>query len=139
VAGAPQSLGARIGAGPSGGAGAATRSRRLTAHCSRASNCAGTLDRGRSGLEALRAELADSHIELIKERERREQAEAGIISRASVRFGTLEQLLAQLKPDQATADTASGEKSRGLRRPLVSLRSSDRYESTECSGAAIMN
>jgi len=63
-------------------------------------------------LEALRAELADSHIELIKEQERREQAEAGIILRASVRFGTLEQLLAQLKPDQTTADTASGEKSR---------------------------
>lgn len=52
-------------------------------------------------LEAVRAELAGTHIDLAKERERREQAEAEAL-RADVRKDTLEQLLAQLRPDRAT-------------------------------------
>lgn len=67
-------------------------------------------------LEDARAELVNSRTEAIKERERREQAEADAL-RAGVRLETLEQLLAQLKPDQAAADTASGGKGRGRGQP----------------------
>lgn len=49
-------------------------------------------------LEAVRAELACARADLTKERERREQAEAEAL-RAGVRRDTLEQLLAQLRPD----------------------------------------
>ncbi|MBN5140976.1 DNA-binding protein [Stenotrophomonas maltophilia] len=63
-------------------------------------------------LERARAELASVRAEAAKERERREQAEIEAL-RAGVRLETLEQLLVQLKPDQAAADTASGEKGRG--------------------------
>ena len=63
-------------------------------------------------LEGARAELASARAEAIKERERREQAEADAL-RAGVRLETLEQLLAQLKPDQTAADTTSGGKRRG--------------------------
>ena len=51
-------------------------------------------------LEAVRTELADARVDLTKERERREQAEADAL-RAGVRSTTLEQLLAQLRPDRA--------------------------------------
>lgn len=64
-------------------------------------------------LGRVRAELASTRAEAIKERERREQAEADAL-RASVRMETLEQLLAQLKPDRTTvAETAPGGKGRG--------------------------
>lgn len=64
-------------------------------------------------LENVRAALASTRAEAIKERERREQAEANAL-RVGVRLETLEQLLAQLKPDQAAVtDTASGGKGRG--------------------------
>lgn len=51
-------------------------------------------------LEAVRTELADARVDLTKERERPEQAEADAL-RAGVRSTTLEQLLAQLRPDRA--------------------------------------
>ena len=51
-------------------------------------------------LEAARVELASARADLTKERERREQAEAEAL-RADVRMTTLEQLLAQLRPDRA--------------------------------------
>ena len=51
-------------------------------------------------LEAVRTELADARVDLTKERERREQAEADAL-RAGVSSTTLEQLLAQLRPDRA--------------------------------------
>ncbi len=51
-------------------------------------------------LEAIRAELTGARADLTKERERREQAEAEAL-RAGVRRDTLEQLLAQLRPDHA--------------------------------------
>lgn len=57
-------------------------------------------------LEDARIELASARTEAMKERERREQAEADAL-RAGVRLETLEQLLAQLKPDQAATDTTS--------------------------------
>ena len=63
-------------------------------------------------LEIVRVELTSTRAEAIKERERREQAEADAL-RAGVRMETLEQLLAQLKPDQAVADTTSGRRERG--------------------------
>ena len=53
-------------------------------------------------LEHLRTELANTSVERTKERERREQAEAEAL-RARVRLETLEQLLAQLRPDRAGA------------------------------------
>ena len=53
-------------------------------------------------LEHLRTELADTSAAMARERERREQAEAGAL-RASVRLETLEHLLAQLRPDRAGA------------------------------------
>lgn len=63
-------------------------------------------------LEELRAELAGMGAELTKERERRERAEANAL-RAGVRLETLEQLLVQLKPDQAAvAARATGGKRR---------------------------
>ncbi|HEL3180200.1 MAG: DNA-binding protein [Pseudoxanthomonas sp.] len=66
-------------------------------------------------LEKARTELTSACAEAIKERERREQAEADAL-RAGVRLETLEQLLAQLKPDQAAVvDMASGGKGRGRR------------------------
>lgn len=52
-------------------------------------------------LEAVRAELANARTDLTKERERREQVEAEAL-RAEGRKQTLEQLLAQLRPDRAT-------------------------------------
>lgn len=57
-------------------------------------------------LEDARIELTSARTEAMKERERREQAEADAL-RAGVRLETLEQLLAQLKPDQAATDTTS--------------------------------
>ena len=63
-------------------------------------------------LEKVRGELAIIQADALKERERREQAEADAL-RAGVRLETLEQLLEQLKPDRATLDTASGGKGRG--------------------------
>ncbi|MDS0026503.1 DNA-binding protein [Enterobacter kobei] len=51
-------------------------------------------------LEAVRAELATAHRDLTKERERREQAQADAL-KAGVRQDTLEQLLEQLRPNQA--------------------------------------
>lgn len=51
-------------------------------------------------LETVRVELAGARADLTKERERREQAEADAL-RAGVRRDTLEQLLAQFRPDQA--------------------------------------
>lgn len=51
-------------------------------------------------LEAVQAELASARVDLAKERERREQAEAEAL-RAGVRQDTLEQLLARLRPDRA--------------------------------------
>lgn len=51
-------------------------------------------------LESARVKLANAHADLAKERERREQAEAEAL-RAGVRQDTLEQLLAQLRPDRA--------------------------------------
>lgn len=56
-------------------------------------------------LAATRVELASARAEAIKERERREQAEADAL-RTGVRLETLEQLLAQLTPDQVAAHTA---------------------------------
>lgn len=53
-------------------------------------------------LGQLRAEFADARTELGKERERREQAEAAAL-RFGVRLETLEQLLAQLRPERASA------------------------------------
>lgn len=50
-------------------------------------------------LEAVRGELASARADLAQERERREQAEVESL-RAGVRLDTLEQLLAQLRPDQ---------------------------------------
>lgn len=52
-------------------------------------------------LETVRTELAGARADLTKERERRELAEADAL-RAGVRLTTLEQLLAQLRPDQST-------------------------------------
>ena len=51
-------------------------------------------------LETVRAELASARADLTKERERREQAVAEALG-AGVRLTTLEQLLAQLRPDRA--------------------------------------
>jgi len=51
-------------------------------------------------LESARVKLANAHADLAKERERREQAEAEAL-RAGVRQDTVEQLLAQLRPDRA--------------------------------------
>jgi DNA repair exonuclease SbcCD ATPase subunit len=56
-------------------------------------------------LEDARAELASARTEAMKERERREQAEADAL-RASVRLETLEQLLVQLKPEAVVATSA---------------------------------
>ena len=56
-------------------------------------------------LEAARVELASARADLTKERERREQAEAEAL-RADVRMTTLEQLLAQLRPDRADGTSA---------------------------------
>lgn len=56
-------------------------------------------------LEAVRAELVGARADLTQERERREKAEAGAL-RAGVRSDTLEQLLAQLRPDQADGSSA---------------------------------
>ena len=56
-------------------------------------------------LEAIRIELASARSDLTKERERREQAEADAL-RAGVRRDTLEQLLAQLRPDHADGSSA---------------------------------
>ena len=56
-------------------------------------------------LEAVRTELASARADLTKERERREQAEADAL-RASVRLDTLEQLLAQLRPDHVDSSDA---------------------------------
>ncbi len=53
-------------------------------------------------LAHLRTELANTSAEMGKERERREQAEAQAL-RSGVRLETLEQLLAQLRPDRAGA------------------------------------
>lgn len=56
-------------------------------------------------LEAIRIELINVRADLTKERERREQAEAEAL-RAGVRRDTLEQLLAQLRPDRVdSSDT----------------------------------
>ena len=59
-------------------------------------------------LETARAELAGARDESAKERERREQAEAEAL-RAGVRLETLEQLLAQLRPEHKpeTSDRSS--------------------------------
>ena len=56
-------------------------------------------------LESGKAELASVRAEATKERGRREQAEADAL-RVGVRLETLEQLLAQLKPDRTVADAA---------------------------------
>ena len=56
-------------------------------------------------LEAARVELASARADLTKERERREQAEVEAL-RADVRMTTLEQLLAQLRPDRADGTSA---------------------------------
>ncbi len=56
-------------------------------------------------LETVRAELADARTNLTKEQERREQAEAEAL-RAGVRSTTLEQLLAQLRPDRVDGSGA---------------------------------
>ena len=56
-------------------------------------------------LEAARVELASARADLTKERERREQAEVEAL-RAGVRLTTLEQLLAQLRPDRADGTSA---------------------------------
>jgi chromosome segregation ATPase len=53
-------------------------------------------------LEHPRTELTNTRAAMAKERERREQAEAEAL-RANVRLETLEQLLAQLRPDRAGA------------------------------------
>lgn len=64
-------------------------------------------------METARAELASARVEAIKERERREQAEADAL-RTGVRLETLEQLLAQLRPDRTVvAETVSGGNERG--------------------------
>ncbi len=55
-------------------------------------------------LEAVRAELAGTRADLAQERARREQAEVDAL-RAGVRLATLEQLLAQLRPDRADSPT----------------------------------
>ena len=60
-------------------------------------------------LEVVRAELVGARADLAKELERREQAEADAL-RAGVRKDTLEQLLAQLRPD-LTAGSADQKKS----------------------------
>lgn len=65
-------------------------------------------------LERVRAELASVRVDATKERERREQAEANAL-RAGVRLETLEQLLAQLSPDQPAVGAASGGKERRQR------------------------
>ena len=59
-------------------------------------------------LAHLRAELANAGADMAKQRERREQAEAKAL-RAGVRLETLEQFLAQLRPNRvgATPDTTS--------------------------------
>jgi chromosome segregation ATPase len=64
-------------------------------------------------LAQLRAELASSGIEMAKERERRERAETEAL-RAGVRLETLEQMLAQLRPEraaEATPDSAPSSES----------------------------
>jgi chromosome segregation ATPase len=62
-------------------------------------------------LEQLRTELASTSVEMARERKRREQAEAEAL-RAGVRLETMEQLLAQLRPDRAGAisDAISSDK-----------------------------
>ncbi len=62
-------------------------------------------------LERLRTESVNINFEITRQRERREQAEAEAL-RASVRLETLEQLLAQLRPDRAgtTPDAALSDK-----------------------------
>ncbi|TBX01777.1 transposase, partial (plasmid) [Xanthomonas citri pv. aurantifolii] len=54
-------------------------------------------------LEGVRAELAAARTELVEERQRREHAEADTL-RATVRLGTLEQLLAQLRPPHSVGE-----------------------------------
>lgn len=54
-------------------------------------------------LETARTELASSRADATKERERREQSEAEAL-RAGVRLETLEQLLAQLRPQESKPD-----------------------------------
>ena len=56
-------------------------------------------------LEAVQAELASARADLTKERVRREQAEVEAL-RAGVRLTTLDQLLAQLRPDRADGSGA---------------------------------
>ena len=59
-------------------------------------------------IERLRTELAGARVEMARERERREQAEAEAL-RGAVRGETMERLLAQLRPDRAgtTPDASS--------------------------------
>lgn len=64
-------------------------------------------------LESQRAELSCGRADLAKERERREQADAEAL-RAGVRLETLEQLLAQLRPDRGGAIEA-GAKAKEIR------------------------
>ncbi|RDZ28554.1 MULTISPECIES: DNA-binding protein [Lysobacteraceae] len=63
-------------------------------------------------LETVRAEFAATRADLTKERERREQAEAEAL-RAGVRLTTLEQLLAQLRPEPV--DNSSAQKNPATR------------------------
>lgn len=55
-------------------------------------------------LEDVRAELTHARADAVKERDRREQAEAEAL-RTRVRAETLEQLLAQLRPQEGKPDT----------------------------------
>jgi chromosome segregation ATPase len=57
-------------------------------------------------LEAVRGDLANARTDLTKERERREQVEAEAL-RADGRKQTLEQLLAQLRPDRTTGSAVA--------------------------------
>ena len=54
-------------------------------------------------LESVRTELAAARTDLVEERQRREHAEADTL-RATVRLGTLEQLLEQLRPPRPVGE-----------------------------------
>ncbi|MCM2523598.1 MULTISPECIES: DNA-binding protein [Stenotrophomonas] len=62
-------------------------------------------------LDSVRIELTDARAETTRERERREQAEANAL-RAGVRQETLEQLLAQFRPEHANDSAADAISSR---------------------------
>lgn len=57
-------------------------------------------------MEAIQSELVSARTDMTFERDRRERAEAQAL-RADVRLETLEQLLVQLKPDEAGSSHTS--------------------------------